>query len=1098
MIRRSMALGTYFLFSTRLAQAFWIPEEALLEDGVTTRDFERKANCLEPGIIYHGHNLEDTASRTARDVRECQEECDADVDCRAFTFTPVGCFLKDREYNTGKRGSSSVPGVVSWVKSCAECLEVGVHYTGSEVPLDESLAAGSASECYAQCASNDLCATFTFGDERGCVLLGDDAEESRDEVPGSTLMSWTKTCASNEMTDENMATVMERAVVETEERSEKFADEIEGIMEQCEVKIQSLGGVMVAEDVDTRLGRLAETVEDIPDVLPATFGDEELVEEEDSCKYDEDGNRLTVLEGMRQAIRSKRVSEELGGGSSFRGNAVVESEEEDEFDEYEYRDVDTTFDDHTAAELQSAGCLEAGVRFFGGDLEGEIKDAKTPRQCEIACQNEDLCYHFTFSDDEGCRLKDREASSKRRYTKKVTDVSGSKACSSCSEAGVRYPGGNLTASPLAKVNTAPECLRLCQAAPECKVFTFVHGVGCFLKTGEAINARVFSGSIEDVSWKKECGNSIEMCKDDEFVRDHRCEKCPHGSGNYAGDDPSGDDTECDKCTQIGLRFVGNDLTDEPNAAPSAAACQAACQAEADCHHMTFTSEGQCFLKNADAVSSQDHTGHEDDISWSKTCVPEPLSVEEFKMLVLKEGGQFVEEMKETRLVKMAEIVEQEKLGSFEKLIASDDDDDVAVVIDSLSKAADEIKEDRRRRNLQPRPPSSYEWGAWTHEVVNGSQTKSRVRDVHPSQGRRPATPQSSSSGRPRTTSSSRGSPQTRAQIRNFFGVDENHFVEFLSNVDSGDAVNLFGAITGTNSGIIGDIANTVQIIQPLIASAATSNREVAMRQLLEAKMAVLKALPLPPPIQLLFQFAYHMVDVTNGHYGNRAIDWDEMRRVIGPLTVVAIFETIGNPHLKSLRKIYQMVTRVGAAGDLKVLNVNDVLAMITITLRAVGLASPFFPVIQVPVNIALIGLKLIADSGFLDTRENNAALNQVLGFIQGPKGGLIHRLIQFKHKIVVALTKIVDGFVVALFGGNRRRIPEKDGHVHLVQAGGDIVGGVIVGIADTITGTVNGIGKALTGGGRKKSRRRGYRGRTRKNRNPVRRTRNWQGIRGRE
>lgn len=1039
------------LLYAHVAQAFWIPEPEVVED---TEDADNSALCLQPGVVYVGHDLADQPTQFASNAEECQRECNGNVECHAFTFTPNGCFLKNDEWYTGKRAKTERPGVVSWVKNCADCVEVGFHFDYRGAGVSQAAAAGakSAAECWNACFNQADCAVFTFQD--GCRLHSSDAEPGRKEIEGSELISWTKTCASNDLTDENVAKIMDAVVILSEEKSEKYADGIESTMEQCDRRIQDLSGEPLrAVEVDTRLERMAENAERLGDVLAPSYGDEELTEEEKFCKYDANGNRVTELEAIRLKIRGQRADEELGGGYGSsrlrRAQAETDDEVEPAFHEHFFRETEEVFDDKTAVAHQNAGCLEYGVNYTGGDLSPHsVEDAQTPSQCQAACDAEDDCFFFTFSDEDGCLLKGREAAPLRRYTRRTTDVSSSKQCSTCSEVGVRYPGHNLPGMPLSKVASAPECLRLCQNAPTCDLITFVDGVGCYLKMSEARAGRVFTGSFADISWRKDCGDTLQKCGDNEFVQDHKCVKCAKGTGNYAGDDPAGDDTECDKCTQIGVTFRGNDLPNQPCSAPTAAACRASCTANQDCHHFSFTG-GKCFLKNEKAGEACD-TNDEDDVSWSKACAAEPLSEDDFKRLILKEGDRFVKQMSERRLVKLAEQVEKKGKGNFNDLLRSDDDDDIKVVVESLEEAITE------RRQLQ----ENRQWvrnrnGEW-------------VRATRPARGQQQ--PQ-----RTRVTTSRNTARKTKSRM---FGLikdqaSEDEFVRLFSQVDGNDFAGIAGTAGLINSPVLKDLTNTISIIQPLIAAAATSNEEVRLRQLLESKLAVLKALPLPLPVQLLFSFAYQMVDKTNGHFANRSIDWKEMRRVIGPLTVTAVLEVVGNGHLKDLRAIYDMAAKVAKTRDLRAIQVNDVLSLGMAAMRTASLGSSFvFPVAVIPLEIGVLALKIVRDTGFLDNPRNNAILDDILGKIQGPRGSLVRRIIDVKHHIFKGIDDIIRGGIAFLTGGGKKRRGGSrrfnGGAGNIVERGGGLVHDVIQGVGRTADGIANhitnGIGHFLNGG----------------------------------
>lgn len=1052
----------------------YVPEESLSE---MREQLARMAYCRQQNVLYVGNNLANQPTQSASTLQECQAECAVNPHCHAMSFNQDGCFLKNREWDAGEWVTNMA--TTSWSKKCGECVQLDKDFEGPALQtVVDAASIASPVECWEVCYASPMCGAFTWRRGEGCRLrqldqlreVANTDEWPRDDV----VLSWSRACAEAPMSADKVNVLMGYAIRSVQAVSEEYADQVESVMEEVESVLTHMEQDP-AVDMRSQLERLAYTAEDLEakHVLDASFGDQELTVEEQVCTYDEQGNRTTALETLRSKIRAERENAKLGGGA-VGPRRTLEDLLTPEYDETVYRKNEKMLDDVTAEEKQVDACIERGVRYIGGDLaEGFVAKALTFYQCYQACDKREECYFFNFTELQGCELKGRDAAETRRYTENSADLSASRTCFNCSQVAVRFIGHNLTEKPLDQVTSLTECQRLCERSEKCGAATFTEGVGCLLKSATAKKDRAYTGSLGDQSWLKECGRAVNFCGEDEHVQDGRCVACPTGLQNEQGDDPLGANTQCDMCRLEGVRFFGGTRFQGPIPHTNTAEeCTSLCVASGVCHHMSFTHRKECHLFDATKPQSRE-TGRAQDVSWSRQCQGKPVSLEAFKAMVLKEGEQIVDMMQQQGIVKMAEIVDRQSGGNvrFEDILVSEDDEQVLHMAKLLSKVADQ----RRRLAATVRRGDCE---AMAHPAARRAcerrrlQTQTRRRTVTRSSSRRTVTRSSSTR---RSIIPFGSGPLIKDKAK------EDEVIAFLNNVESADFVGLAGTAGVLGSGPVNDISNILNVIQPLVAAGVTSNREVQQRQLLEAKLAVLKALPLPLPVQILFSFAHQMVDKTNGHFGNRSIDWNELRRYIGPITVTAVLEVIGNGHLKDIRNIFRMTRKVLVAGDLNVLTVTDMLTLAMACMRTkaaiVGVTNPLA---AVPLSLAVGVIKIVRDGGWLDTPETERILHVALDAVQrSPVGGLV----QAAGHVARAVDNIVKGAVQFIFGQRHRRHSGRRGVTkfqgrpkNIVEAGAQVIGGVVHGTAQVaggiIDGIAKGVGNVLNGGRNNKPRRR--------------------------
>jgi len=1069
-------------FLAAQAAAYWlaeVPEESVRE---TREQLARMAYCRQQNVLYSGNNLADQPTQSASTLQECQAECAANPHCHAMSFNQDGCFQKNREWDAGEWLSNQA--TTSWSKKCGECVRLDQDFEG---PLLHS-AVDAASirspvECWEVCYATPMCGAFSWRRGEGCRLrqVGPQLQEVTITDADDVVLSWSRACADAPMSSEKVNELMGYAIRRVESASEAYADHVESVMEEIDSALATME-MNPAEDMRTQLERLAYAAEDLEAnaVLDPGFGDQELTVDEKVCTYDAQGNRTTALESMRAKIRAERENAQWGGGAA-NPRRTLEEKLTPEYDETSFRKNEKMLDDVTAEEMQVDACIERGVRYMGGDLaDGFVAKALTFYQCYKACDEREECHFFNFTDSEGCSLKGRDAAETRRYTQNSADLSASRTCFNCSQVGVRYLGHNLTEKPLEYVTSSTECQRLCERSEKCGAATFTDGVGCLLKSAEAKKERAYTGSLGDRSWLKECGRAVNFCREDEHVKAGRCVACPAGLQNQEGDDPSGEDTQCDMCRWTGVRFSGSQMQGSIPDASTAEQCTELCAATEECQHMSFTRRGQCMMFGATEPRRRD-TGNDRDVSWSKQCQGKPVSLDEFKAMVLKDGDQFVKLTKQQGIVKMSEIVDRQSEGkaSFEDLIVSENDEVVLNVAKLLTKVADQrrrLAATVNRVDCEAVENASARRACLRRRLQSQTTRRTYRRGSHSQthQGRRTVTRSSRRQVRP-------SGPGPLIKDKH----TEDEVIAFLNNVESADFVGLAGTGGFLASGPVNDIMNILNVIQPLVAAGVTSNKEVRYRQLLEAKLAVLKALPLPMPIQILFSFAHQMVDKTNGHFGNRSIDWNELRRYIGPITVTAVLEVIGNGHLKDIRNLFRITRKVLTAGDLSALTVTDMLTIAMACMRTkAAIVGVINPIAGIPLSFAVGVIKIVRDGGWLDTPETERLLHGVTDLIQrGPVGFLVRAA----GDVARAVDQLIKGAVQFVFGqrrrsnySQRRGVSRFSGRPkNIVQVGAEVIGGVVHGTAkvahDIVHGVAKGVGDILTGGRRRRRHRNNWR-----------------------
>jgi len=1052
--------------------AYWfadVPQDSM---EAAREKLAQMAYCRQPNILFEGSDLHKTPDTSTETMNECQALCDVTPTCHAVTFNDEGCRLKNSEWNANEWVSSE--GATSWNKDCGECVKVDTNYVGGDLDVQLDLkTVETPVDCWEICYATPSCTAFTWEKGIGCSLK-DDTTVPVSIDTDQVILSWNRDCMENQLTDDNADKVMGFAIKEAEEKSERYADAIESVLEEAERAIKQLDGKVHVKEIETRLHRMALTAEELSDILDSNYGEDELQEEERETKYDSQGIRMTRLDQERAKVRAQADAGKIGGGaipSSNRLNDLLAPE----FDETVYKKDEEMFEDEAADQMQVDRCIERGVTYEEGDLpNGYMENAVTFYQCYRACDERDECAYFVFSQDDGCQLKSKDALASRRYSADFNIKSGARSCFNCSQVGIRYLGGDLHSKPAASVQTFTECQRLCEKSPQCAVYSFTDDVGCKLKSTEAVKRRVYSGSSMDASWTKQCGQAVFSCNVDEHVKDGKCVQCPVGLHNERGDNPAFGDTECDQCTSKGVRFIGFNLKEQPTNIQSASECRLACGENPDCHHMSFrNSIKKCYLKGIRGNEKYTTSSNIKDVAWSKECGrhDDSLTLDEFKMLVLKEADKMIAGAKETALVQQSEIIEKKLPGKkLEELIVSDRDEDIIEVVDTLVE-----EQERRRRLSEDHSPRKLQYN---RRVQRPQKTYTRtVRRTY----RRPQAQPKYTKRQPRSRRSTRRRKVRGGLLGRIFGggpvfknkKTEDTVVGYLNNVESADFVGLAGTGGLLGNSVVGDVSNILNVIQPLVAAGVTSNKEVRNRQLLEAKLAVLKALPLPAPVQMLFSFAHQMVDKTNGHFGNRSINMPEMMKYLGPITVTAVLEVIGNGHLKDLRNVMRIGRKVLKAGTLKVINVTDVLTLAMATTRT---ASIFLPMFYVPLQFATGVIKLVRDMGLLDNPRNNAILNNVLGFLDnGPR--MIGKAIAGIGK---AIQNVVGGFTRFIFGGRRRNNKRNyrgsnRGVQNSIRSGSNVLGGIVGGASKVVGGIVDSFGNIFRGKRRTRNNWRGNR-----------------------
>jgi len=241
---------------------------------------------------------------------------------------------------------------------------------------------------------------------------------------------------------------------------------------------------------------------------------------------------------------------------------------------------------------------------------------------------------------------------------------------------------------------------------------------------------------------------------------------------------------------------------------------------------------------------------------------------------------------------------------------------------------------------------------------------------------------------------------------------EDQVVSVLTSVDFADVTNVLGYYWRLDNGIINDVHNVVEILEPMATAKITSNEEMSYRALLQVKLAALKAIHnLPPSLDKLLNFAYQMITNTNGRFSNVNIDNQELAGALGTLTVTSILETLGNDYLRSIRDIYVTAGKLANANnDLTVLDMNDMVLLAILALRSVRvIVNPSTPDSNRPFLIGLETLKVLHDGAYLNSTKLNEELKPILDDIQSQPESrdLVRKFLTVQENVFREVQKLV-------------------------------------------------------------------------------------------
>ncbi|EPT26742.1 PAN domain-containing protein [Toxoplasma gondii TgCatPRC2] len=252
-------------------------------------------------------------------------------------------------------------------------------------------------------------------------------------------------------------------------------------------------------------------------------------------------------------------------------------------------------------------CRELNIDYYGNDVHKyEDGDVTTANECQWLCQNKADCFFWTYlTEQRFCYLKNYAAAGtrvphndaisgpKNCLTTTTGDI-GNSSTGTCFEHDIQYVAPALPHS--ARVTGPEGCQALCQAEPLCTVFEFyVHSERCIMKDLSQLSPLdpVYKRTVPGIiSGPRECPTTVTTAP-------------PVSSG----------------CFQVGIEYIGHDLTQENSVLPtatSAATCQAFCAAAANCKYWTYVAAtSQCTLKDEHANANSMSNAYA--VSGPKTC-----------------------------------------------------------------------------------------------------------------------------------------------------------------------------------------------------------------------------------------------------------------------------------------------------------------------------------------------------------------------------------------------------------------------------------------------------------------------------------------------
>jgi len=205
---------------------------------------------------------------------------------------------------------------------------------------------------------------------------------------------------------------------------------------------------------------------------------------------------------------------------------------------------------------------------------------------------------------------------------------------------------------------------------------------------------------------------------------------------------------------------------------------------------------------------------------------------------------------------------------------------------------------------------------------------------------------------------------------------------------------------------------------------------------------VVKLVPVPKSVKTIFKLGSSLVGGVDKALKGEAIssaNKDKLIESLPEIALTAVLQVFGNGHLMDLKKIYDMASEVDKAGDLRALDVADILTLSAATMRGACLGVSFiFPVAKIPCKIGVKFIEVVRDTGLLELIPGiEEALDSVLDAIQNnpfikavvaPAFKFVFRGVQkishLADALAVKLLKTVESFisrgVEIIFGGGRQ------------------------------------------------------------------------------
>nr|CEL64719.1 TPA: PAN domain containing protein, putative [Neospora caninum Liverpool] len=417
--------------------------------------------CFKRGVDFYGFDVKKLEAGEIHTAGECAEHCKFVDTCYYWTFNQARrwCYLKNAYAPEGLHSdSTATKDLISGLKNCnvlpdpypsEPCYLVGVDILTAKTGYTRVItSSSSALQCHAECVMDPYCFYWTYKSyQRFCVLKGRDlvdvtsGQQAANQGETSTtdgLISGAKRCKTNQAIDRHVRRLME---VDDSELSQDLCYQpgIEFNLSRDHV-VREETAVYSPEQCDllcaAELGCVSWTYKFKTKRCFLLASDahtaKRVVGESPDGPAGEEEAALSGLFGARHCIgaSSSQLGEPLQSSESTPATGKSEGSQQ-ETSLHEADQADSGDKGHPISE-QLPACAKKGFMYEGHDLDiGSENPSTTPsaHDCWWKCSRTQLCFFWTYDKKTAkCFLKDVNAATNSRFTRRETFASGPRFC----------------------------------------------------------------------------------------------------------------------------------------------------------------------------------------------------------------------------------------------------------------------------------------------------------------------------------------------------------------------------------------------------------------------------------------------------------------------------------------------------------------------------------------------------------------------------------------------------------------------------------------------------------------------------------------------